>query len=389
MTTTAAQDEEGQGAALGCPGCGALVIDTESPCSLCQADTGEAQPLVTPADSSHWVQIRLRIRCAVCSQYSPVGHLDDDGSFFCGSCGAERTFDVDLWKDLILPYASFVGDAFWARRGALEAWPDDGRMDDRLRGYKTASSDIMAIGVDCTSARVEVQGTTSLSDPMRSSRFVAQYAPGHPLCTTCQGPLKVALEKKGVLRASCAKCASDETHDIGDKVKLKDFLGALAPDHIQGHPEVRLDSEAGSAALTLLCGGCGAPLTVSAGQRLVQCSYCEVSSLIPDRIGARSQSQEQPEPWWLHFRSPSGVRKALDHSLRQKTQKAKAAEERKSRQQQRGKHQRERGQNADDSSGRRSPAESGKATPGPHTRAAIVLGVVLLVAGIGFFLVLR
>jgi LSD1 subclass zinc finger protein len=165
---------------------------------------------------------------------------------------------------------------------------------------------------------------------------------------------------------------------------LKDFVGALAPNHVKGRPQARLESAAGSAALMLLCGGCGAPLELGSDARLVKCGYCDVLSLIPSRIRTHDGAEIEPTAWWLAFRGPSGVRKTLDQELRQKREKAKAAQER----QQRERERRLARVTAETEREERSIA-SGDSSGRSKAIAVFVATGVLTLVGLGLALILR
>ncbi len=263
------------------------------------------------------MKVRVQLKCATCGQYSPVNHLDHDGLFFCGTCGRDQPFDVDVWREYILPTASATGDAFWGNFGVFPPWPEgDMANGSALFGseYGLLKQHLLQVGKSKTHVRLERSGGVVISDAIRSNSFIVECFPGTPHCPQCRAQWSPYVQAAGVVVAQCTQCGTRESYRVDEQLakRVKDFVGALAPDHVEGRPPVRLEAEPGSAALAIKCGGCGAALHVTAGQNFVACSYCSTSSLIPDRVLSRTLLRAQMQPWWLGFKSPSRLRRSLD-----------------------------------------------------------------------------
>jgi hypothetical protein len=307
-----------------CPGCGANGPAQHSTCSLCQTPFGTAM-LPPPVGGMHWVQVRMQVTCMQCSKQSPVESLDIEGRFFCTSCGRDAMFVQDVWQETVLPFASAVGDYFWARLGAFPPWPgvipDKDTLEDLGEPW-SEHADILPsslrdnfphLGVDRPRLRILTTGMTLSSAGMRTRGFLIELAPGHPLCPRCHAPME-ASGARGTTTLRCVACATGDTYRAPDQALrwCAELVGVVAPDHVQGKAEVRIEAEAGTAAVAIKCPSCGSPLTLAPDERFATCAYCKTSSLVPTGVLAQAFRKASPlRPWWLALQSPSALRQVL------------------------------------------------------------------------------
>jgi hypothetical protein len=279
-----------------------------------------------PIERIHWVQVRAQVTCMQCNQKSPLEALDVDGRFFCVTCQRDGLFDVDLWKETVLPFASGIGDCFWARAGLFPPWPTpptdksfwesqgDPWSDHASALPGSLQSVFPSVGVDRCRIRIEQSGMTMGSAGMRTRGLTVELAPGHPLCTRCRAPLAPGGPGRGVASLRCNACGTEETYRAPDAALgwAEDLFAVVAPDHVQGKSAVRIEAQAGNAAVAIKCPSCGSPVQLAPDERFVTCAYCKASSLVPTGVLAQAfRKPAAPRPWWLAMRSPSSLRTAL------------------------------------------------------------------------------
>ncbi len=267
------------------------------------------------------MQLRVLLGCQQCGNKSPLDHLDVQGRFFCTSCGQERMFDEDLWEEKVLPLASAAGDAYWARAGVFPTFEapraaDDSDDDDEpLVLVRTVV--LPKVGVTQTGLELNSSGMAMTGAGVKTCIMSARMTPGHPICPTCHVALQATTLDRGRIKLHCAQCGLDETHVApGDALgACPDVVGVVAPEHVEGRQAARVEAQAGTAALAVMCPQCGSPLQPATdGGRLTRCTYCGVASLLPSHVaprGAAAASTVGAPAFWVAFRAPSWARKKL------------------------------------------------------------------------------
>ena len=308
-----------------CPGCGANAPSQQSACTLCSTPFGAAM-LPAPIDGVHFVQVRLQATCLQCNQKSPVDSLAADGRFYCVHCGRDALFVQDAWQETVLPFASAVGDCFWARLGVFPPWPasipDRDFFDDAGDPWSehaevlptSLRDNFPMIGVDRPRLRITMSGMTMGSAGMRSRGLEIELSPGHPLCGKCRTPAMVSGAGAGLATVRCAGCRTEETYRVPEHALgwCEELVGVIAPDHVQGRSEVRIEAQAGNAAVAVKCPSCGSPLALAPDERFATCPYCKTQSIVPVGVLAQAfRKPTPPRPWWLAMRSPSALRGLL------------------------------------------------------------------------------
>lgn len=306
-----------------CSTCGANVPAPMNACMACNGAPSASMSLPVPQGGANWVQLRVELGCVQCGNRSALNTLSE-GVYFCTSCQADRKFDVDLWHEKIIPLSAAVGDVFWTNMCVFPPWPgvlpDEDWLDDQ-EGWDDLSGSIPAImrdifpriGYERPRLRAEQEGTVMNSGGMKTATYAAEMFPGHPLCDTCKVPLVVSFPSRGVAQTQCPHCRASDTHKTPDSVLMKcpDLLAALAPELVQGRAPARLEQKPGTAAVAILCSGCGSALAMQPGDRIVKCQYCSTTSFIPERAMAVPAGPPQKKPWWIAVYSPSSLRRLL------------------------------------------------------------------------------
>jgi hypothetical protein len=142
------------------------------------------------------MQLRVLLGCQQCGNKSPLERLDVQGRFFCTSCGQDRMFDEDLWKEQILPLASAVGEAYWARARVFPAFEapfladDSDDDDDDAEVLELVRTQVLPkVGVSKASMEANCRGMVVSGEGTKTRVMSARLTPGHPLCPTCHvGP---------------------------------------------------------------------------------------------------------------------------------------------------------------------------------------------------------
>ncbi len=280
--------------------------------------------LPVPQGGANWIQIRMELGCVQCGNRSALNTMSD-GGYFCGSCQQDRKFDADMWHEKILPLCAAVGDVLWTNMRVFPPWPGvlpdtewledlDEPWDDLADAIPTIMRDVFPrIGHERPRLKAEQEGMVMASGGMKTGTYMVEMFPGHPLCDTCKVPLDVLFPARGMAQARCPKCNASEMHRSPDSVlsKCPDLLAAISPDLVQGRAPARLEQKAGTAALAILCSGCGSALTLQPSERICKCQYCGTSSLIPDRAMTPRAGPPQKKPWWVAVYSPSTLRRLL------------------------------------------------------------------------------
>ncbi len=279
--------------------------------------------LPVPQGGANWVQLRMELGCVQCGNRSALNTLSE-GRYFCTSCQADRQFDADLWHEKIVPLSAAVGDVLWTNMRVFPPWPgvlpDEDWLDDQ-DGWDDLSGSIPAImrdifprlGYERPRLRAEQEGTVMSSGGMKTGTYAAEMFPGHPLCDACKVPLVVSFPARGLAQTQCPQCKASDTHKTPDSVLMKcpDLLAALAPELVQGRAPARLEQKPGTAAVAILCSGCGSALAMQPGDRIVKCQYCSTTSFIPERALPVQAGPPDKRPWWIAVYSPSSLRRLL------------------------------------------------------------------------------
>jgi LSD1 subclass zinc finger protein len=298
-----------------------------------------------PVDGVHWVQVRVSVKCLTCARQSPVNRLALDGRFYCYGCSREMLFDGDLWKEKVAPMASGLGDAFWSLVGVFPAWPQTVPSEDYLEENDSEIED--RTGIDdveilshvfdkCRKIGRETSGLTMTRESgmvisgggMKTGAFSLEMSPGHPLCLQCRGPLAIRPGSDGLVATQCGRCGAHDSFRAPQGALEFSLCGVIAHEHVEGREAARVVAQPGSAAIAAACPKCGSSLQLAPGARMVACAFCKTTSVIPDHVAAAGmQEAPRPEPMWLAFRSPSGIRQVLTDAARAPSPRARADSE--------------------------------------------------------------
>jgi hypothetical protein len=173
------------------------------------------------------------------------------------------------------------------------------------------------IGVDRPRLHITMTGMTMNASGMRSRGCEIILSPGHPLCPKCRAPLTASGAGQGLATVRCAACRTEETYRVPEQALgwCEELVGVIAPDHVHGRSAVRIEAQAGNAAVAIKCPSCGSPLTLAPDEHVTTCPYCKTSSFVPTGVLAQTfRKPTPPRPWWLAMRSPSALRGLLTAS---------------------------------------------------------------------------
>jgi hypothetical protein len=312
-----------------CASCGAIQLNGR--CERCGG--AESVAALPPVQATHWVQIRLSVKCLTCQRSSPVNRLALDGRFYCVGCSREMFFDGDIWKEKITSFASGLGDAFWSLVGVFPAWPQqlpssdyleehDSEIEEKLQIDDTVLIEhlfkkCLDIGRGTSGLTMEKEGGMVISaGGMKTGAFALEMSPGHPLCPKCKTPLGLHVVGDGLVTASCARCGTQENYRAPQGATAIGICGVVAPEHVDGREVARVAAQPGSAAVAVACPKCGSALQLAPGARITNCQYCHTTSVVPDHvIAAGSPTAARPEPLWLAFQAPSAARTVIVEAL--------------------------------------------------------------------------
>ena len=284
-----------------CPSCGLIAPPRWTECAACGAPWGGRLTNVTRDPDDPWcVAVRCQLQCRACQRLTPLDHLDVDGTVECRHCGHEQAFPPGSWREVV-GMAGALGDL---------AGPDpEGRFPDP-RVSIAAINPHRQTGVDRQAHSATVSGLVSSGGLSVARALQIEASPGHPVCASCHGPLRVSATAARV-STTCPTCGDATPYRTPPHVReLHEVLvGAIAPAHRDDVPEVKVAHSATGGPVALSCPGCGAPLTVASGGPLATCGFCHLTSRLPDRLGPRGATEARW--WWLVFRGETIARRRL------------------------------------------------------------------------------
>lgn len=271
-----------------------------------------------------FVQVRLELGCTQCGTRSPIDTLDADGRYYCFGCSQERLFDTDLWSEKLVRIAAVVADGFWTNLRIYPPWPpvmpeedwlnDQDGWDDVADMVPQLMTEFLPkIGLERARLTMEQEGTVFGSGGIKTGTYGVALYPGHPLCHGCKTPLEIGFPARGVAEVQCRRCNSVEVHQSPASLleACPELLAGIATDLVRGRAPARVETQAGTAALAILCPRCGSGLALQAGTRVAVCAHCKTASIIPERATGVVGKAPAPEAWWLCLYAPSSLRNLL------------------------------------------------------------------------------
>ncbi len=307
-----------------CAHCGANVPPVLQACGACDGPVSSAISIPYPPEGLMFVQVRLTLKCAQCGTKSPIDTPNMSGRYFCFGCGRDQGFDTDLWKERLIRIANIVGDGFWTNLRVYPPWPPITPEEDWLEdqdGWDDVApimpnlmqNFLPKIGLERPRLTMEQEGTVFGAGGIKTASYDVAYYPGHPLCAGCLSPVEVFFPRPGAAQVVCRACQVNETHVASPELlgECPELVAAVAPDLVEGRASVRVEQRGGTAALAILCPHCGSPITPSGADRVVTCTFCRTSSVLPERVTGAAGKPPAPSAWWMVLRAPCSLRVLL------------------------------------------------------------------------------
>ena len=245
--------------------------------------------------------VRVSFQCRSCHFLSPLDELDVDGSVECCKCVTHQHFDVGAWVEAAA-FAHGVADLAYP--------PPEGRAPNPHIWIGEANPHIRVGYTEPFAEHRQSSVTVQHGLTVHRSLFI-QAGPGHPVCPSCERPLRVAVRGQRTA-TQCDGCGQEVSYQmpVGAPQRVPGVVGVVAMAHRVDGTRAMLDTHGGTA--TLKCGECGGDIPPQKS-RVVACKFCSTTNLVPARARQRMDGMAiEPEVWWLAFSGTSAARAALE-----------------------------------------------------------------------------
>jgi len=290
-----------------CERCGRVAPGELEACQACGAKFGRRTGSTYDPELS-WAAVRCQFQCRSCGHLSPLDHLDVDGSVSCRRCGLEQAYAVDSWRQA-LGHAHAVADL---------AGPDPEGRRPHPRLSIAADNPFKQVGVSATEAGHQQSGQADAGGVSVPNTLRVFAAPGQPLCSSCHEPLSLDVKGPGTIELGCGGCNTRPRYELPQRaLELHQALvGVIDGEHRSDAAAVSVEAPEGEqGAIAIKCPSCGAPLEIKDTGQIVTCGFCQTPARIPSSTYGRLVNPKlDPATWWLLFRGPSALRRALERS---------------------------------------------------------------------------